>query len=61
MKEISPNILRKRLIDKSTEFSNDDFDGKDRLIVTEKSYKKIVKMICKGFKYNFIQDRAENI
>ncbi len=61
MKEIKPKELRKRLLEKSSEFIEDDFDNAGKLIVTDKSYKKIVKMICKGFKYNFIQDRAENI
>lgn len=60
MKNTPAKTLKDRLLQKSsTEFTQDDFDENNELIVTESSYKKIVKMICKGFKYNFFQDRAE--
>ena len=60
MNETPAQTLKQRLLEKSnSNFKPEDFDENDELIVTNESYKKIVKMICKGFKYNFFQDRAE--
>lgn len=59
IKNTDSKILKKRLIDKSSgSFSKDDFDG-NLLVVTKSNLDKIMKMLSKGFKYNFFEDKAE--
>lgn len=59
MKTTAPKSLKKRLLEKSgASFAKEDFDG-DRLIVTKTNLEKVMKMLSKGFKYNFFEDRAE--
>ena len=60
MNTMNPKTLRKRLLERcGDKFTKDDFDKDGKLKVTSASLNKIVKMICKGFKYNAIEDKAE--
>lgn len=55
-----PEELKKTLLAKgANKFSESDFDKNNRLIVTASSMSKIIKMITKGFHYNFFEDKAE--
>jgi len=57
----SPSELKKRLIDKCPNlFSTKDFEG-DKLKVTRTNLKNVIKMVSKGFRYNFFADRAEDL
>lgn len=59
MKAVSPSVLKKRLIEKSEgKFEEADFTG-DQIAVTVQNLDKVMKMLAKGFKYNFFTDRAE--
>lgn len=59
MKAISPSVLKNRLIEKSGgKFTELDFEG-DQISVTTQNLDKVMKMLAKGFKYNFFTDRAE--
>lgn len=61
MKQIRPGELKKRLINKSGgSFTESDFEG-EKILVTSKNLEKVMKMLAKGFKYNFFADRAEEI
>lgn len=61
MKQVSPADLKSRLLNKSSgAFSETDFDG-EKLLVTSQNLEKVMKMLAKGFKYNFFADRAEEL
>lgn len=60
MKTTKPLTLKKRILSRASGvFSEDDFNEKGLLIVTESNIEKVIKMIVKGFKYNFFEDKAE--
>lgn len=60
IKNTKPDELKKVLLAKgANDFSESDFDKNNRLIVTTSSMSKIIKMITKGFHYNFFEDKAE--
>lgn len=51
--------LKRNLLDRSDgNFDECDFDG-DLIKVTDKNIDKVMKMIAKGFRYNFFANRAE--
>lgn len=59
IKKIDNAELKNRLLSKSNNaFIEADFE-EDKLKVTKANSKKIIKMISKGFKYNFFQDIGE--
>lgn len=59
MKKINDSELKNRLLNKSNNaFSEDDFEG-NKLKITKENSRKIIKMLSKGFKYNFFQDIGE--
>lgn len=59
IKRTRPQTLKKRLIEKcANSFSEEDFDGY-KIKCTQSNLEKIIKMISKGFKYNFFADKAE--
>ncbi len=59
MKRVNIHELKNRLIEKSGgKFTESDFEG-DKLRVTPHNLQDVVKMISKGFKYNFFTDMAE--
>jgi len=61
MKQIHPLELKRRLIDKSGgAFTEKDFKG-EKLLVTSQNLEKVMRMLSKGFKYNFFTDRAEEL
>lgn len=61
MKQVRPAELKKRLINKSGgSFSENDFEG-EKLLVTPQNLEKVMKMLAKGFKYNFFTDKAEEL
>lgn len=61
MKQVHPAELKKRLINKSGgSFSENDFQG-EKLMVTSQNLEKVMKMLAKGFKYNFFTDKAEEL
>ena len=60
IKTTKPRTLKKRLLEKSSGvFTEDDFKN-DKLQINKSNLEKIVKMISKGFKYNFFTDKAED-
>lgn len=59
IKNVDPMELKRRLLEKSEKnFREDDFNG-DKLVVTKQNLSKIMRMLAKGFKYNFFNDKAE--
>lgn len=59
MRQVRPDELKKRLLNKSGgSFTEGDFDG-EKILLTSKNLGKVMKMLAKGFKYNFFADRAE--
>ena len=61
MKQVRPADLKSRLINKSGGvFTENDFEG-EKLLVTPQNLDKVMKMLAKGFKYNFFADRAEEV
>ncbi len=61
MKQVRPQELKRRLLDKSGgAFTESDFDG-EKIAVTTKNLDKVMKMLAKGFRYNFFMDRAEEV
>ncbi len=59
IKNIDSKTLKKRLLEKSeASFSEADFD-KTKLKITKSNLDKVMKMLGKGFKYNFFSDKAE--
>ncbi len=61
MKQVHPAELKRRLLDKSGgAFTEADFE-EEKLLVTSKNLEKVMKMLAKGFKYNFFTDRAEEL
>lgn len=59
IKNTSPAQLKKRLLTKSpNDFTESDFTG-DCLIVTDSNIENVMKMIAKGYNYNFFSDNAE--
>lgn len=59
MKQVRPKELKKRLLNKSGgSFTESDFEG-EKILITTKNLEKVMKMMAKGFKYNFFADRAE--
>lgn len=60
IKKTRPRTLKNRLLEKSLgKFTEEDFKN-DKLLVTKSNLEKIIKMISKGFKYNFFTDKAED-
>lgn len=60
IKTTKPRTLKKRLLEKSSgAFTEDDFKN-DKLQINKSNLEKIIKMIAKGFKYNFFTDKAED-
>lgn len=60
IKKTKPRTLKKRLLEKSLGvFTEDDFKD-DKLQINKSNLEKIIKMISKGFKYNFFTDKAED-
>lgn len=61
MKQVSPADLKSRLVNKSGgAFTESDFEG-EKLLITSHNLDKVMKMLAKGFKYNFFTDRAEEL
>lgn len=61
MKHTSPDTLKQNLLKRSPDnFKETDFQG-DKLIVTDKNLQTVMKMLSKGFNYNFFTDVAEQI
>ena len=61
MKQVHPAELKKRLINKSDgSFTENDFEG-EKLLVTAQNLEKVMRMLAKGFKYNFFTDKAEEL
>lgn len=59
VRKIKPQVLKQRLLDKCKQsFSGKDFNG-NKLIVTNNSLSKIMKMIAKQYRYNVFTDTAE--
>ena len=59
IKKVTPKQLKKNLLENSSgEFSNDDFDN-DKLLITKANINVVIKMISKGFRYNFFTNKAE--
>ncbi len=61
MKQVSPADLKSRLVNKSGgAFTENDFEG-EKLLVTTQNLDRVMRMLAKGFKYNFFADRAEEV
>ena len=61
IKHTSPDTLKQNLLKRSPDnFKETDFQG-DKLIVTDKNLQTVMKMLSKGFNYNFFTDVAEQI
>lgn len=61
IRQTSASTLKKTLLKRSPEnFKKEDFKG-DKLIVTRKNLDTVMKMLSKGFKYNFFTDAAEQL
>lgn len=61
MKQVHPAELKRRLINKSDgSFTEKDFKG-EKLLVTAQNLDKVMRMLAKGFKYNFFTDKAEEL
>lgn len=61
MKQVRPDELKKRLLNKSGgSFTENDFEG-EKILITPRNLEKVMKMLAKGFKYNFFADRAEEV
>ena len=58
IREITPALLKRNLIKNCSDFTNADFAG-DKLLVSEKNVSKIMKMLAKGFRFNFFTAEAE--
>ncbi|MGN0841527.1 MAG: Kiwa anti-phage protein KwaB-like domain-containing protein [Candidatus Ornithospirochaeta sp.] len=59
IRKTNPAQLKSNLISRTSgAFTNEDFDG-DKLKVTSGNIDKFMKMLAKGFKYNFFEDVAE--
>lgn len=59
IKNTAPHTLKCRLLEKCAgSFSEEDFVG-DKLKVTPSNLGNIIKMLSKGFRYNFFSDKAE--
>lgn len=59
IQNIEPKTLKKRLLENSNgAFGKEDF-SESKLIVTKKNLDKVMKMLGKGFKYNFFNGKAE--
>lgn len=55
----SPAVLKKNLLERSDgKFDETDFEG-DKIFLTDQNIDKVMKMIAKGFRYNFFTNRAE--
>lgn len=60
IKSTKPRTLKKRLLEKCADsFTDADFSG-DKLLVTKSNLENIIKMLSKGFRYNFFADKAED-
>ena len=60
IKSTRPRTLKKRLLEKCADsFTEADFSG-DKLLVTKSNLENIIKMLSKGFRYNFFADKAED-
>lgn len=60
IKNTKPNTLKTRLLEKCADsFTEADFSG-DKLLVTKSNLENIIKMLSKGFRYNFFADKAED-
>lgn len=60
IKNTKPKTLKKRLLEKSSGvFTEEDFKN-NKLQINRSNMEKIIKMISKGFKYNFFTDKAED-
>lgn len=60
IKGTKPRTLKKRLLEKCADsFTEADFSG-DKLLVTKSNLENIIKMLSKGFRYNFFADKAED-
>lgn len=56
---ITPRELKNNLLENSPEnFTENDFQG-DLLVVTTGNLDKVMKMLAKGFKFNFFTNSAE--
>ena len=61
IKETTPVQLKKNLLARSSNnFTENDFDG-DKLKVTSKNINIVMKMLAKGFKFNFFTNNAEQL
>lgn len=61
IRQTSASTLKKTLLKRSPEnFKEEDFKG-DKLIITRKNLDTVMKMLSKGFKYNFFTDAAEQL
>ena len=61
IKHVKASDLKERLISKGNgAFSEKDFNG-NKLVITRSNLANVMKALAKGFKYNFITDRAEDI
>lgn len=61
MKSIEPAQLKENLLRNCpNDFSEDDFK-EEKLMVTAKNLAKVMKMLAKGFRYNFFTNTAESI
>lgn len=61
MRQVHPAELKKRLLNKSGgSFTENDFEG-EKLLVTAQNLERVMRMLAKGFKYNFFTDKAEEL
>ncbi len=59
IEKTSPADLKKNLLERSDgKFGGSDFDG-NQIKLTNKNLDKVMKMIAKGFRYNFFANKAE--
>ena len=57
----TPAQLKNNLLTNSPEnFTENDFEG-DKLMVTSKNLDTVMKMLAKGFKFNFFTNSAEEL
>lgn len=61
IRQTTPAQLKQNLLNSSPEnFSEDDFEG-DNLVVSPQNLETVMKMLAKGFKFNFFTNNAEKL
>lgn len=61
IRRTTPAQLKRNLLTNSPEnFTENDFEG-DKLMVTAKNLDVVMKMLAKGFKFNFFTNSAEDL